>query len=34
LVLIAVWFAVAIGIARRHRRLSPDKQGERTPART
>jgi AAA family ATP:ADP antiporter len=32
LVLIAVWLAVAIGIARRHRRLSPDKQGERKPA--
>jgi AAA family ATP:ADP antiporter len=32
LALIAVWLAVAIGIARRHRRLSPDKQGERKPA--
>jgi AAA family ATP:ADP antiporter len=34
LVLIALWIAIAIGIARRHRRLSPDKQGERKPRST
>jgi ATP:ADP antiporter, AAA family len=32
LVLVGLWILIAIGIARRHRRLSPDKTGERKPA--